>query len=126
MSHISRIKTKMVDKAFLLSALFDLGYTFEEGDYKIKAFGGDEVKVEIKVKLKMSNDIGLRKAGDHYEVVADWWGVRSIKKDVFVNQLLQRYAYHATKARLEEQGFTMVEEETQEKGQIRMVLRRMA
>jgi hypothetical protein len=115
----------MIEKVFIINALHDLGYTVEEGNFMMKAFGGDEVKVEIKVKLKMSNDIGLRKNGNHYEVVADWWGVRSIKKDLFVNQLLQRYAYHATKAKLEEQGFALVEEETQETGQIHLVLRRM-
>jgi hypothetical protein len=126
MSHISRIKTQMVEKTFLLDALKDLGYAFEEGDFKIKAYGGDEVKVELRVKLKLSNDIGLRKNAGHYEVVADWWGVRSKKKDAFVNQLTQRYAYHATKAKLEQQGFALVEEETQETGQIRLVLRRLA
>jgi hypothetical protein len=125
MSHISRIKTQMVEQKFIINALHDLGYAVEEGDLKIKALGGDEVKVELKVNLKMSNDIGLRKNGNHYEVIADWWGVRSIKKETFVNQLTQRYAYHATKSKLEQQGFTLVEEETKDTGQIRLVLRRM-
>jgi hypothetical protein len=125
MSHISRIKTRMVEKNYILTALQDLGYSVEEGDFKIKAFGGDEIKVEMKVNLKMSNDIGFRKNGDHFEVIADWWGVRSIKKDAFVKQLTQRYAYHATKAKLEQQGFALVEEETKETGQIHLVLRRM-
>jgi len=126
MSHISRIKTQMVDRALMINALHDLGYEVVEGDFKIKGIGGDEIKVELKVKLKMSNDIGLRKNGNHYEVIADWWGVRSIKKGAFVDQLTQRYAYHATKTKLEQQGFTLVEEETKETGQIRLVLRRMA
>jgi len=116
----------MVDKTFILLALHDLGYAVEEGDFKIKAFGGDEVKVELKITLRMSNEIGFRKIGNHYEVVADWWGVRSLKKNTFVNQLTQRYAYHAAKAKLEQQGFALVEEETKETGQIRLVLRRMA
>jgi hypothetical protein len=37
---------------------------------------------------------------------------------------MQQYAYQATRAKLEEQGFTLVQQ-TNEKGKIQMVLRRM-
>ncbi len=39
---------------------------------------------------------------------------------------MQRYAYHASRAKLEQQGFNMVEEKVEDTGQIRIVLRRMA
>jgi hypothetical protein len=39
---------------------------------------------------------------------------------------MQRYAYHVTLAKLESQGFTLVSEETGDRDQIRLVLRRSA
>jgi hypothetical protein len=125
MSHFSRIKTRMVERQHLLAALRDLGHTPEEGDVKARGFFGDKAKVEIKVRTKSGYDIGFRRTEQGYEVVADWWGVKGVKQKDFLQQLQQRYAYHAARAKLEEQGFTLVSEE-QEGGRIRLVLRRMA
>jgi hypothetical protein len=128
MSHFSKLKTQMIEKAYLLKALVDLGYEFEDGDVTVTGFKGEQEPVEIRLPLKNSYDIGFRKSkgGSHYEVVADWWGVTGIKQKDFTNNLMQRYAYHATLAKLEQQGFTLVNEESGEKGQIRLVLRRSA
>jgi hypothetical protein len=116
MSHITRIKTKIIDRDFLLQSLVDLGYAYE---------GGKKANVSIKVNLRMSQDIGFMKVGDSYELIADWSGVRHLKKKDFTRQLFQRYAYIAARTKLEMQGFTLVNEEIEQKGQIRLVLRRM-
>lgn len=126
MSHFSRIQTQMSDKDILLKALKDLGFTIQEGDQQVMGFGGQKTAVEIRIPLKMSYDVGLRKKGSAYEIVADWYGVRGMNQKEFTNKLMQRYAYHATRTKLEEQGFDMVEEKMEETGQIRIVLRRMA
>ena len=125
MSHISKIKTRIVEKEFLLAALADLGYSVEQGDLSISGFRGQTTPVEVLIKLPLSNDIGFRKEGDHYVIVADWYGVHGLTSRTFSNQLAQRYAYHATKAKLEEQGFSLVQE-SNEKGKIHLVLRRTA
>jgi Protein of unknown function (DUF1257) len=126
MSHFSRIQTQITDKDFVLMALKDLGFSYEEGQQEVKAFGGQKMPVDIRVKLPMSYDIGLRKKGETYEIVADWFGVRGISQKDFTQRVMQRYAYHAARAKLEQQGFNMVEEKVEETGQIRIVLRRMA
>ncbi len=126
MSHFSRIQTQIVDKEFALQAIKDLGFSYEEGEQEIRAFGGQKTPVDIRIKLPLSYDIGLRKKGNSYEIVADWFGVRGIKREDFTNRLTQRYAYHAARQKLEQQGFNMVEEKVEETGQIRIVLRRMA
>ncbi len=127
MSHFSRIKTKMVEKEFILKALTDMGYKPETGDLAARGFGGQKAPVEIKVHAGLfGSDIGLRKGADAYEIVADWWGVVGTKQKEFVNQLTQRYAYHATRAKLAEQGFDLVSEEVGAEGKIHLVLRRMA
>ena len=127
MSHFSRIRTKMVEKDLVMKALADLGFTVEEGEsLQVRGFGGQQTAVDLKVPLKMSYDIGLRYREKSYEIVADWFGVRGVKQQEFTQRLNQRYAYHAARAKLESQGFDLVEEEVQETGQIRLVLRRMA
>ncbi len=125
MSHISRLKTKLVEKEYLVLALKDLGYTVEDGPATLAGMFGESARVDLKVSMRLSGDIGFHKNGESYEILADWWRVRGVKEREFADAVAQRYAYHATRARLEQQGFTLVEEETGEKGQIRMVLRRM-
>jgi hypothetical protein len=127
MSHFSTIRTRMVEKDYLKRTLQDLGYACEEGEVSIGSWGSGRMKVEIKVRLgPFSCDVGFVKKGDAYEAVADWMGVPGIDRKKFVEQLTQRYAYHAARAKLEEQGFALVAEESQKDGGIRLVLRRMA
>jgi hypothetical protein len=127
MSHFTRIKTKMVVKEFITQALDDLGYTWEEGDLHLRGFVGERTPVEIKVrKPRRGHEIGLRKSGDSYEIVADWYGVRGVNKAEFQQQLTQRYAYHAARAKLMEQGFDLVSEETEQDGRLHLVLRRVS
>lgn len=125
MSHISVIRTQIVERDCLLKALDDLGYPYETGNLKLKGYGGQQTDVEILIRRPLSADIGLRRNNNSYEIVADWFSVLGIKREEFTQQLLQRYAYHTARTRLEEQGFTLIEE-TQEKGQIRLLLRRAA
>lgn len=124
MSHITRIRTKIVEEKYLIQALIDLGYNPQVGKHTIRGFQGQKAEVDIRVSQLLSYDIGFRKVDGAYEIVADWYGVRKISQKKFSDQLSQRYAYLVSKAKFEEQGFTLVEE-TQENGQIRLLLRRM-
>ena len=123
MSHISRIKTQIADREILLETLADLGYEVDHGDLYISSVGGQKTPVDIKIRLRLSYDIGFRKNGEFYEIIADWFGVRGEKQKDFTNKVTQGYAYRAVKNKLQEQGFTLVEE-TQQKGTIQLVLRR--
>lgn len=126
MSHFTCMKTQMVEKEHLMHALEDLGYACEEGRVKIRGFGWSRARVDIKVATKSRGyDIGFRKEGDAYELVADWWGIDDISEERFVQQVTQRYAYHAARAKLEKQGFELVGEDVQEGERIHLVLRRM-
>jgi hypothetical protein len=125
-SHFTKVKTQMVEKQYLLDALKDLRYQYEDGDVEISGWRGAKQRAEVKVRTSHAGyDIGFRKNGNCYEMIADWWGIQGISKDSLAEQLNQRYAYHATRAKLESQGFTLVNEESEKDGQIRLVLRRM-
>jgi len=127
MSHFSRLKTQMVEQEYLVQALKDSGYTCEVGEnLKIRGYGGQQMQVQIKIPTKfLSYDIGFRKAGKVYECVADWYGIRRVNQQQFLQQVTQRYAYHAARAKLEEQGFSLISEEVQEGNRIHLQLRRM-
>ena len=126
MSHFSKIRTQLKEKDLTLKALRDMGLNFEEGEgLEVQGFTRQKMPVEIKIHLPLSYAIGLRRNGETYEVVADWFGVKGIKREEFTQQLNQRYAYHAAREKLEAQGFNLVEEKQEETGQIRLVLRRM-
>lgn len=125
MSHFTRVKTQMVERAFLVQALRDLGHEVEEGDVQIRGYAGRKTRVEVKIPTSNRGyDIGFRKDGAVYEMVADWWGIHGIKRDQLVQQLTQRYAYQAARAKLAEQGFELVDEQRQKDGRIHLTLRR--
>lgn len=124
MSHFTTIKTKLIERDYLLQALATSGYRYEVGNVKIRGYADQQTTAEIRVKANDSFDIGfLRKEGS-YECVADWWGIRNTTPERFLQQITQRYAYYATLDRLEQQGFTLTEER-QEDDRIHLRLRRL-
>ena len=127
MSHFTTIKTQMTEKEPLLQALKDMGYLPQDGGVEVRGYLGNRTHVEIKVPTKNPEyDIGFRKVGSTYQCVADWYGLREIDQGKFFQQLTQRYAYHAARAKLEAQGFTLASEEVHEDGRIHLVLRRVS
>ena len=92
MSHFTRMKTRLVNKAPLLQALRDLGYAPVEGAVKIRGYGGQKTEVDIMIPTgNPGYDLGFKKAGDTYEMVADWYGIHNIDRDAFLNKVQQRY-----------------------------------
>jgi hypothetical protein len=104
----------MVEQEHLLHALKDLKYI-----YNVSKFLGRE---RIKVR---GNGITLRKTGNTYECIADQDRIRHSDQRAFLQRITQRYAYHAIRAKLEKQGFSLIEESVQEDNRIRLRLRRM-
>ena len=127
MSHFTSLRTQMVDPQWIQAGLRDMGYSPIAGPVSVRGYSGGKTSAEFKISTPSNKyDIGFQKRAEAYDIVADWWGIQGIKQQQFVRQLTQRYAYHATKAKLAEQGFSLVSEETQQTGQIHLVLRRMA
>ena len=125
MSHFTTVQTQMVEAEYLQAALRDLGYTPEPAGV-VRGFAGGSTNAEFRVPSGSKGyDIGFRKTAGRYELVADWWGIRDVKQEELLRRLTQRYAYHAARAKLEAQGFDLVQEEQQEGGRIHLVLRRM-
>lgn len=120
MSQILRIvKTKMVEREFLIKALEDLSCEWEEKSQRIGLLGP-----QVDIALKgVRPYVGLRKSPTGYEAVSV--GAGSRESADFVKRLTQRYVYHAARAKLEKQGFALASEEVKENGRIHLVLRRV-
>ncbi len=127
MSHFTNIQTELTDRDLLIKALRSLGHKPEVGRLMARGYLGAETPVEIRIHTKNRGyDIGFRKRGSAYIIVADWYGVADFKQTHFVQELTQHYAYHATSDKLQAQGFAIATQEIEEDGRIHLVLRRMA
>jgi len=127
MSHFTRIRTTLVDGDLIEAALRELGYTFERGSVRIKGFTSQTASAEFRITTQSrSYDIGLVKNGGHYDVVADWYGVRGFSRQSFVDSVTRVYTVIATKKTLVAQGFNIAKESTEKNGETRIVLRRVA
>lgn len=134
MSHFTIIKTKITNHQSLVVALADVGFTkveVHESAQHLYGYMGDKrpQTAEIIIRRKFvgvaSNDIGFKRQEDgSFEAVISAFD-RGKYSNEWLNRLTQRYAYHVTRAKLEEQGFTVVNEEKNQSGQIHLVLRRV-
>lgn len=125
MSHFTTMKTRLVNRKYLVAALKDLGFQPQEGPVRIRGYEGQETEVEVKVPTgNPEYDLGFRKVGKTYELVADWYGITDIRAKTFMAQLLQRYAYHAVSAQVQARGFEIVEDESLQDHTLHLTLRR--
>lgn len=135
MSHFSRLRTRIADRSALLKALNDVGFktveVHEEAQH-LYGYRGDvraqtaEVIIRRKYIGMASNDIGFKRGdNDVYDAIISDFDKRTYSQ-AWLGKLTQRYAYHVTRARLEEQGFTLVDEEAKQGEPIHLVLRRVS
>lgn len=134
MSHFTRMKTLIVEREALVQALADVGFAeveVHETAENLRGFLGDrraqtaEVIIRRRHIGKLSNDIGFKRRDDGtFEAIISSFDRRRFSQ-TWLNQLTQRYAYHAARAKLEEQGFALVSDEVEKNGRIHLVLRRV-
>jgi hypothetical protein len=126
MSHFTTLKTRIVSREHLTQALEDLNIAYEEGNVEIRGYDGIRTPVEISIPTSNPDyQVGFRKQGDTYELVADWYGIKDINQSEFAGRISQRYAYRVAKEQLEQQDFAVVEEVVQADNTIRITVRRM-
>jgi len=125
MSHITRTKTVMVEKQYLVKALQSMGYHVQERSLTVGTAKGRAQEEELWVQPPRGTEISFRKVGQSYEVAADWWGIWGIRRKEFLSQLVQRYSYYAALDKLKQQNFEVASEQINQEGQIHIILRRM-
>jgi hypothetical protein len=134
MSHFTTLRTQIADVKALRAALADVGFAdvdVYETAQPLYGFMGDarSQTAEVIVRRRhlgwLSNDLGFRRnaAGTFDAIISDY--DRRKYSQEWLDRLTQRYAYHAARAKLEEQGFVLTSEENTKDGRIHLVLRRM-
>ena len=131
MSHFSTIKTQIRCLTTLKKALADLGYEFTESEQfvAVRGYLGQETQAVLSIHVSKKFDVGVVVTSKGIEFVADWWGVettRGLTQERFVQQIVQRYAYHKICAECAKLGFTLQDEEEQEAAVLHVTLARWA
>ena len=122
MSHFTTIKVQIKNGEILHNCLQELGYKVER-NIIVRGYRGDTTQAEYVIQQENGYDLGFRRNGENYEIVADFWGAK-INQQQFVNSLTQKYAHKTLMATVQEQGFNLEEEEVLEDGTVRVVVGR--
>ncbi|NEP63158.1 MAG: DUF1257 domain-containing protein [Symploca sp. SIO2G7] len=122
MSHFTTIKIKIKNGEILHQVLQELGYQVE-CNTQVRGYRGNTTEAEYVIRQNNGYDLGFRRTGEDYELVADFWGAK-INQQKFVNAISQSYAHKTLITTVQEQGFDVEEEETLEDGTVRVVVGR--
>ncbi len=138
MSQFVTMQTQIRDREMLLKALRAMGYRPVEGERVMKDWLGStsqRQRAEIVIpRLQLglvSNDLGFRQENGIWTMVISRYDMNTRKGRQFQKQVeeLERefrrqYALQTVMEKSEEQGFNVVEQQEQEDGTIRVVVRR--
>ena len=122
MSHFTTIKVQIKQGEVLLQVLKELGYQVEQNT-QVRGYMGDKTHAEYVIKQANGYDLGFRKQGESYELVADFWGAK-INQQEFINNISQKYAHKTLMETIQTEGFNVEEEEVLEDGTVRVVVGR--
>jgi Protein of unknown function (DUF1257) len=122
MSHFTTIKVQIENGEILQQALQELGYKVERNTM-VRGYKGNKIESEYVVRQINGYDLGFRKQGASYELIADFWGAQ-IDEQAFVNAVTQKYAHRSLMAAAQAQGFAIEQEEVLPDGTVRVVVGR--
>jgi hypothetical protein len=122
MSHFTTIKVQIKQGEVLLQVLNELGYQVEQNT-QVRGYRGDKTNAEYVIKQSNGYDLGFRKNGESYELVADFWGAK-INQQEFINNISQKYAHKTLMETIQTEGFNVEEEEVLADGTVRVLVGR--
>jgi len=134
MSHFSKMRTRIKDQALLEKCLRSMGYKVEK-NVDIKGHSGKQ-RVDLAITTGEGYSIGFKRdLDDVFQIVADWYDIKSMGKHAFAARLGQRfeemekkilreYALKTVLQKTKDQGFTIVEHTEEKDGTIRLIARR--
>jgi len=120
MSHFTTIKVQIKQGEVLLHVLQELGYQVEQ-NANVRGYRGDKTHAEYVIKQSNGYDLGFRKNGEGYELVADFWGAK-INQQEFINNISQKYAHKTLMETIQTEGFNVEEEEVLADGTVRVIV----
>ena len=125
MSHFTKIKTKIIDKAVLFTVLKQLNCKIIETNSISQNIQGQKIKIEFFVELNPMHKIGFARGKDgSYDIIADWWGVDKDLKKSFIRNIMQNYSLEIISQEMKKKGYNIVEQKNIENNTIKVVLRK--
>jgi len=122
MSHFTTIAIEIKNGDFLQQALEAMGYPVQKNTL-VRGYLGNTTQAEYVIPMPNAYDIGFRKIGDRYELIADLWGV-AFNVQEFLGAIAQEYATKTVLESATQQGFEIEQQETLEDGTVRIVIGR--
>ncbi|MHC5761939.1 DUF1257 domain-containing protein [Nostoc sp.] len=122
MSHFTTIKIEIKNGEILHQVLQDLGYQVELNT-NVRGYTHKTTNSEYVIRQSNGYDLGFRRQGENYELVADFWGAK-INQQEFINRISQKYAHRTLMESIQSEGFNVEEEEVLEDGTVRVVVGR--
>lgn len=122
MSHFTTIAIEIKNGDLLKQALEALGYPVKENTL-VRGYLGNTITAEYVIPMPNAYDLGFRKIGDRYELIADMWGV-AMNVEEFLGELNQQYATKTVLESATQQGFAIEQQEILEDGTVRIVIGR--
>lgn len=139
MSHIVEIATKINDLDALKSACDELGFELMEGQSEYRWFGewvgdspmpqgmldSDLGKCDHAIRIPgVSYEVGVRRHGDHYRLVYDWFNSGGLKEKLGTNAgpIVQAYAKHKTMREVARMGGRVVAQRVLADGSVKIVV----
>jgi hypothetical protein len=122
MSHFTTLQVQIKDGDVLAQVLQALGYQVETETY-VRGYNGSKAIANYVIRQENGYDLGFRKAGEFYELVADFWGTQ-IHQQNFLNTIQHHYAHAMLMQTVQREGFTVESEETLPDGTRRVVVGR--
>jgi hypothetical protein len=122
MSHFTTIKVQIKQGEVLHQVLQQLGYQVVQNT-NVRGYRGDTTNAEYVIRQANGYDLGFRKNGENYELVADFWGAK-INQQEFINKISQKYAHKTLMETIQTEGFNVEEEEVLADGTVRVIVGR--
>ena len=124
MSHFTTIAIEIKNGDLLEQTLQELGYPVKQNTL-VRGYLGDTTQAEYVIPMPNAYDIGFRKLGDRYELIADMWGV-ALNVEEFLGAIAQQYAAKMVVQSASQQGFEIEQQEMLADGTVRIVIGRWA
>ena len=122
MSHFTTIAIEIKNGDLLEQTLQELGYPVRQNTL-VRGYLGDTTQAEYVISMPNAYDIGFRKLGDRYELIADMWGV-ALNVEEFLGAIAQKYATKIVLQSANQQGFAIEQQEVLEDGTVKIVIGR--
>ena len=122
MSHFTTIAIEIKNGDLLKQSLEALGYPVQENTL-VRGYLGNSTTAEYVIPMPNAYDLGFRKIGDRYELIADMWGV-ALNVEEFLGAIAQQYGARTVLESATQQGFAIEQQEVLEDGTVRIVIGR--